>query len=118
MSANGHKQTLARTVRRLAQPPLFGRRNFKLDGRQLLRGHADALQERQPARVQLDVGEQGFGCNLSQARGVVGHRLVQPLEGPVADLWGKSNANQEIGDHLGLVCVCPEFDRRICRHSR
>ncbi len=57
MSAFSQKQTLIRTVYRLAQPRLFGQHHLELDRRQLLRRHADALQERQPARVVVDVGE-------------------------------------------------------------
>ena len=56
-----------RTDCRLAQSPLFGQRHLELDSRQLLGELADALQKRQPARVELDVGEQGLDCNLSQS---------------------------------------------------
>ncbi len=59
----GHKQTLSRTNCRLAQPPLFGQRHLELDARQLLGELADTFQERQPARVELDVGELVLGCN-------------------------------------------------------
>ena len=92
---------------RLTQPLLFGQRHFELDGRQLLRGLADTLQERQPARVGLDVGERGFDCNVSQARVVVGHRLVQPLEGPV----GLTPERQYIGDVVGRILFVL-FDQR------
>ncbi len=56
-----------RTDCRLAQSPLFGQHHLDLDSRQLLGELADALQKRQPARVELDVGEQGLDCNLSQS---------------------------------------------------
>ncbi len=59
--------TCPRTDCRLAQSPLFGQRHLELDSRQLLGELADALQKRQPARVELDVGEQGLDCNLSQS---------------------------------------------------
>jgi len=51
-----------------AVSPLFGQRYLKLDGRQLRRRHADALQKRQSAMVVKDVGELGLVYNLSQAR--------------------------------------------------
>ncbi len=46
---------------------LLGQRHVELDGSQLLGRLANALQKRQPARVELDVGEQGLDCNLSQS---------------------------------------------------
>jgi hypothetical protein len=67
MTAFGQERTLSKTVCRLTQSPLFGQRHLELDRRQLLGELADALQKRQPARVELDVGEQGLDCNLSQS---------------------------------------------------
>ena len=48
-SAISQKRTLAGTVCHLAQPLLFGQHPLELDGRLLLGGPADALQERQLA---------------------------------------------------------------------
>ena len=60
-----HGAVIGKIDCRLAQPLLFRQRHLELDGRQLLGGFADALQERQPARVGMNVGEQGFDCNLT-----------------------------------------------------
>ena len=59
---------------------LLRKRYFELDRRELLRGLSDFLQKRKPTRVVVDVGELNVDRDERQARVVVLHRLIQPLE--------------------------------------
>ncbi len=54
-------------ARRAPSRPYSGSVTLNFDSRQLLGELADALQKWQPARVELDAGEQGLDCNLSQS---------------------------------------------------
>ena len=47
--------------------PLLRQRHLELDLRDLLRHHADLAQERQPARVGMDLGEQVLRRDFGQA---------------------------------------------------
>jgi hypothetical protein len=56
-------------------------RHVELDLRELLRRLADLAQERQPARVGVDLVEQVIRHDLAEAGVAVLDRLVEPLEG-------------------------------------
>ena len=72
-------------------------RHLELDLRQLLRRLADLAQERQPARVGVDLVEQVIRHDLGEAAVAVLDRLVEPRE----CLVGLAALGVDVGD---VVC--------------
>src|SRR5688572_5606483 len=61
--------------------PRLGRHgHVELDRRELLGRLADLAQERQPARIVVEIGEQRVDRGVSQTPVLLGHRLVEPLQ--------------------------------------